>query len=578
MKRTNRLYILLMTMLLSGSVIAQSSSILDRSISFECRQQPLGQVLELLADKGGFYFSYAGSLLNKDSLVTLPLQNRTIRQTLDLLFKGRLQYTENGRYLILQPNAQKDAQVSSPPGGETNRLILTGIIRDERTGEKVVNASVYAPVQLVATLSRKDGSFTVRLRNKGWPIVLTVSKDTYIDTIIRLQPESSRDLTISILPDASPPKASLFSPADYPDDSITVQWQADSVLIRSISSRELVHGVEITGIGKFMLSYRLRMQSLNLKRYFVQRPVQLSLVPGLSTNGLLNSQVINKFSLNIVGGYSAGLHGVELGGAFNIDRLAVKGVQAAGAFNMAGGAVSGVQLAGAFNADLDSMTGVQMAGGLNIARYIDGAQYSGGLNLAEKVNGAQIGVVNITRHLKGIQLGVVNIADTSDGVSYGLVNLVRHGMHELSVYADEFSPINLALRIGTPAFYSVYLAGMNPVAGYRSYYYGIGFGHQFAITPRLALRTEATLAHVSPADLHQFDKQNFVYHFNLDLHWRVTNQLAISVGPSLGLFSPDGNYTINGQSYHPLPIGYHTQSIKNGNVGWIGWRAAINLF
>ena len=134
-------------------------------------------------------------------------------------------------------------------------------------------------------------------------------------------------------------------------------------------------------MGRFLLSSKQKVQSLNLKNFFTSRPFQVSFTPGLSTHGKLSSQVVNNFSLNVIGGYTAGTNGVEIGGIFNIDKKEVKYVQAAGIFNMAGGNVKGVQMAGINNTVLDTVKALQAAG---VRNYVKG-----------KLNGVQLaGVYN----------------------------------------------------------------------------------------------------------------------------------------------------------------------------------------
>jgi hypothetical protein len=206
-------------------------------------------------------------------------------------------------------------------------------------------------------------------------------------------------------------------------------------------------------------------------------------------------------------------------------------------------------------------------------------QAAGVFNTARTVDGVQLaGVLNHTKHLKGLQIGIVNIADTSDGVSIGLVNIVRHGLHELSVYADEWSPLNFAFRSGTPNFYGILFAGLNPDNDRRSYYYGYGFGRQCKLTQTLSLRPELSFLHISPVDLQHFDKNTFVGRLDVDLHWQPTKQFGISAGPSCSIYNPDKDYYINGHLYQPLPAGYSTFSVSGKSIGWIGWRAAVNFF
>ncbi|HVU95802.1 MAG TPA: hypothetical protein VHE34_11290 [Puia sp.] len=559
----------LLLILLHLAVVSRAQSILDQSIHIKITQQPLGRALEIIGAAGKFTFSYNSTILNKDSVITLPEQTNTVRGILDKLFNGRLEYHEDGRYLILLPAAPPKAL----PPPEPKHYLITGVILDEVTREKVPDASVYDPNRMIATLSKEDGSFVIKLRSSAEPGSLTISKEFYLDTTIHLPGDAGR-LTILLSPAFSTSPVTL-SPQTTAPDTINIVLQADSAQIKTILKNDLVR-VEMTGFGRLLLSSRLKMQSLNLKKLFIQRPVQVSLLPRLSTNGALNSQVTNKFSVNIVGGYSGGLEGVELGGVFNIDRRKVMGVQAAGAVNIAGDTVAGVQMAGVYNRAIDSMKGVQAAGAVNVARNLNGVQLSGAVNLANHANGAQLGVINITRHLKGFQLGVINIADTSDGASLGLFNFVRHGgMHEISLFADEFAPLNIAYKSGNKALYTILLFGMNPTEDRKSWYTGFGIGHRFPINNSLAIDLEASSLHVAPVEWKNYSHNTWIQRLNLNLRWQAGKWLSFSAGPSVALYNPDRVYTIAGHEYQPVP--YSTFTVSGNNIGWIGWHAAISF-
>src|SRR3546814_16471504 len=93
-------------------------------------------------------------------------------------------------------------------------------------------------------------------------------------------------------------------------------------------------GVERTRLGRFFVSSGQRIQSLNLRGFFTESPVQVSLMPGLSTQGRMSAQVVNNFSVNLIGGYTAGLNGMEMAGVFNMNKKDVGPVKIAGGFNV----------------------------------------------------------------------------------------------------------------------------------------------------------------------------------------------------------------------------------------------------
>lgn len=552
-------------MLLAGlSLTARAQTPLDRTLSAEFRQQRLDRVLEALSHKGNFYFSYNSTLLKKDSLVTLSVKEQTLRQVLDLLFRGAIEYRESGNYIILRPAPVKTTPVIPQGSPEEKRYTVSGIILDETTGEKIGQASVYDEKGLISTLTNGNGSFIVKLKSRSGPAALTVSKEFYEDTTIALQSGRDQQITIILFPAEFTRRMITISPTDYlSPDSTRAEWPSDTSATRLLYRVKDPIQVEMTSFGKFLLSSRLRIQSLNIQKFFAKRSCQISFLPVLGTNGLLSPQITNNYSVNLLGGYTGGLKGIELGGLVNIDKRNVQGFQASGLFNVVGGSVRGIQLAGLDNVVLDSMKGFQAAGLINSARVSHGIQVSG--------------LINYTHRLKGVQLGVINIADTSDGYSIGLINIVRTGMHQFSFFANEVSPLNMAFRSGNAKLYSIFLAGLYPGGYNKSYYYGFGLGHQFNFHRQWSLNPEISSEHLAPGSWNNFEHPSYINKLSLDLHWRPGRYFSLSAGPSLAIYYSDRTYTIKGQTYHPTHDAYPGFKISDQVSGWIGWRTSIDF-
>src|SRR5687767_9059710 len=79
---------------------ANSQSILDKRVSIDVKSQRLDDVLSIISNKAGFSFSYNSNIVKRDSLVTLNVDNRTVRQVLNQLFSGNYEYKESGNYVI----------------------------------------------------------------------------------------------------------------------------------------------------------------------------------------------------------------------------------------------------------------------------------------------------------------------------------------------------------------------------------------------------------------------------------------------------------------------------------------------
>ncbi len=207
----------------------------------------------------------------------------------------------------------------------------------------------------------------------------------------------------------------------------------------------------------------------------------IDFLPGVGSSSMVGDRQVRVFSANVIGGYAAGLTGVELGGVFNIESEfahglqgagvfnvvdgAMGGVQAAGVFNVVDGAKGGLQGAGVFNVVDGNMGGVQAAGVFNVVDGdVGGVQAAGVFNVVDgDVHGGQLGVLNIVSgEVHGVQLGVVNVADDVHGVGLGLVNIYPNGRFHIVSWGDETGQWSHGLVHGSSWLHNIYALGLNP--------------------------------------------------------------------------------------------------------------------
>jgi hypothetical protein len=390
---------------LTANTFAQS--LIDRKISIDVTNQRFSDVLKLISSKGNFYFSYNSSIIARDSLVSISASNRPVKQVLDQLLGNQYKWQQNNNYIILRkaPVTAPALVASSTPSAE-KLYTITGTILNGETGEKVGNVTIYEKQRLVSTMSDDKGSFKIKLKSRYSTASLTISREMFEDTTVVIQPKYDQQVTIVMTPVVASEPVVTISPVEneWPD-TIVVKLPAEPFAAATFGNVE-VNQVEKTRWGKRLLSAKQNIQSINLKKFFADRTFQLSLTPGLSTHGKLSAQVVNSFSVNVVGGYTAGVSGIELGGAFNINKKDVRYLQAAGALNITGGSVTGVQLAGFHNHVLGNVDGVQASGFSNFVKgNVTGAQLS---SIHNHVNGSLTGIQasNFSNFIKGKLIGV----------------------------------------------------------------------------------------------------------------------------------------------------------------------------
>lgn len=500
--------------------------VVDKKISGIYTNARLIDVLKDIEDKGNLYFSYSGKSFPKDSLVNFSAQDLPISAILTKLFQGRFDFEVNRRYVILTPYIPEMLLENLDFTPDNKYLSISGIVVSAHNRQRLMDVSIYSKDQLISTLSDKHGYFKIKLRSTDSTVVsLTVSKRDYKDASLNFLQTVDISSTVN----------SRFS-------------------VKSIGRT----GVDTISISKMLTSARQRTQGINIADFFATRPLQLSLTPGLSTRGLFSTQVVNKASLNLIGGYTAGVNGVEVGGIFNINRLDARYFQVAGVFNLVGGTFRGIQASGVYNLALDTVKGVQLAGFINKAE--------------SNISGVQVAILhNEAKKISGLQVGLVNSADSSSGVSIGIVNILRNGFYSVSFSSNSIAPTNVRFKSGTHTFYNILNFGADFLGNHQLFYLGIGAGHDFMLSRSVYISTEADYNFVNRGfwgDIWITGK--------LLLNYQVGRNLSLLAGPTINNYQEvkrEPNLFYNGRNYSPV---YNERSLRSErSKNLLGWEVGL---
>src|SRR5438045_7658513 len=94
------------------SVSCAGQGLLSKSISLDVNRQRLDNVLEILSNRGDFYFSYNSKIVKKDSLITLSVHSKTVREILSLLFNNTYEFRESWNYFNICKGADRDDMIN----------------------------------------------------------------------------------------------------------------------------------------------------------------------------------------------------------------------------------------------------------------------------------------------------------------------------------------------------------------------------------------------------------------------------------------------------------------------------------
>lgn len=593
--------ILFTLILLVISKFLFARQLLGKSISVQFSGLTAAQALDRVAEKAGCRFSYKSDIFQEQERFSMVAVEMSVKQILDELFQGRYHYTEKASYIIIHP------------GGET-QFVISGFVRNGRTGEFLSNVTVYEDQILASAMTNEKGFFRLPIKNRRHlkSISIIARKESFTESYVALSAGRDHQLEMAIVPDTE---------IRLNDVWISNQKERSSVLAR------------------FLLSSRQKMQSLNIGDFLARRPIQTSLVPGLGTHRLMGAQVVNHFSLNWIGGYTAGVDGFEAGGAFNINRGDVRYFQTAGVFNSGSGSMTGMQSSGVFNWLGTSATGFQAAGVCNIVgtdmngfqasgiankngrkmrgfqsaglsnvnggsaagfqaagllNYNDSAfygfqvagianhQYSmSGVSIASVSNtavrarGVQVsGVFNYARSIRGVQLGIVNIADTMEGLGLGLINYYGNGYHTVAVAYDELGALNLAWVSGSKHWYSL-LNFASRMGSSKAFHIDYGLGNRALFSKSFSLQSELSLqtwyiGHWSYTPISLRLQSALVY--------QATRHCAIFAGISYTTTESKRTTQASGYIDWLQSPGQTYDKIGDRVLGWKGFQLGLRLF
>jgi hypothetical protein len=363
-------------------------------------------------------------------------------------------------------------------------------------------------------------------------------------------------------------------------------------------------------VGILLHIHTTYAQTDSTKNKTINVPVRIGIAPGFSTQGNKDVHTTSNVSLNIYGGMTGSINGIELGSLFNINKKNMQYVQAAGLFNLTGGYAKGVQLSGLFNAVEGQLMGVQYAGLTNyvakdvygiqsagihnqtggqikglqsagISNYagqnVQGIQLAGIVNISRrKLTGLQAaGILNYTKHLKGLQIGLINIADTSEGFSLGLINIVRKGYHKIAISSNEVLNANLSIKTGNAKMYNILLVGVNAGNNDKSFSYGYGIGHEMKLGNRFTLNPELTTQYVY---LGNWNYHNQLSRLQVLANIKLGKNIALFGGPAYSAYYSDQPSAVKGYKFNLSADGFGASKLWNDNVmGWFGWTAGISF-
>ena len=595
---------------LLGATLHAQSSYLSRKVSVNLPSCSLEVALDEIAKAGNFRFSYDADLIPANRQVTVKAQNMQVNALLKEMLGKDVRPREVGNHVILVRNRSEANKKQPFPV-----ITITGIIRDAADRKPLANATIYETGSKRSAISAGNGTFRLVIPSGRKTGGISFTKSGYADTVIFVRQVENQHVDL------------LLRPLDGGLNRVSVL--PGSLMISSTDS---------FGLVRWLVPHESMVNAQNLEDR-TTRTFQASVIPYIGTNWKVTGSITNRFSLNLLAGYTGGLSGIEVGGLLNITRNRIRGLQIGGLGNIVGGTGKGWQIAGLFNFDLGKFDGVQIGGLFNyvpdtiigvqigglanilsgqikgvqvaglaniVTHNCDGWQIAGLMNLTlmdikklqiaglinwgRNLDGVQVaGLVNIARrHNSGIQIaGLLNYATIVHGLQLGLINVsntVERGV-PIGLFSYVQEGYHLFELSGNEIFYGNVAFKSGTRAFYNFVQFGMGsdyklqgsygIGTIFTLKKKLSMNIDASAGFV-------YHPADTAYHglllkFNPALEYRFARHFAVFGGPAYNFFLfPKG-----GPSATPRGLSsydFYFESTENASIQmWIGGVVGIRL-
>jgi TonB-linked SusC/RagA family outer membrane protein len=167
------------------------SKIYGQNVSISLNRQPLEKVFESLQKQTGYLFFYEEGMLKNAEKVTVNVQNRPLKETLDLIFKDQsLRYEIVGKTVVVR---KKESVPIPSKNGSEKKFNSTGTVLNE-VGEPLAGASIVVKGTSRTVITDGEGKFSLSGVNDGTELL--ISYIGYLTTEVKAAQNMSVKLEI----------------------------------------------------------------------------------------------------------------------------------------------------------------------------------------------------------------------------------------------------------------------------------------------------------------------------------------------------------------------------------------------
>ncbi|MBN8855692.1 MAG: hypothetical protein BGO55_23055 [Sphingobacteriales bacterium 50-39] len=231
--------LLLCCLLLTGGgiTIARGQSLPDTTVSISLKEATLQDAFSAIGERTGIRFDYNPEVVKGKRKLSLEVRDMPLRAVLEQLLRGTgLAYTLIGKGVVIRED------------GYLGKVTFSGFVKDLRTDERLINASIYLPEGKTGVMSNRYGFYSLEVSSSDTATLLFTYVG-YADQVRRLP--ARRDSQIIITLEQNEERQHIPATIVAPDESLDNVEKNRSSLV-SLSSDMLRAAPSSAGGGDVM--------------------------------------------------------------------------------------------------------------------------------------------------------------------------------------------------------------------------------------------------------------------------------------------------------------------------------------
>lgn len=143
----------------------ENNSVLDKQITLEAKNETVAALLDRISSQAQVFFSYDASLIDADKKTTLSISDKTIRETLDVLFESKFDYQTLGDQIIITKPEGEDVKKKEigQPEEKPKIILFKGKVIDREEKDVLPYTSISVNKSTIGTISNIDGDFELKI-------------------------------------------------------------------------------------------------------------------------------------------------------------------------------------------------------------------------------------------------------------------------------------------------------------------------------------------------------------------------------------------------------------------------------